>query len=135
LHIHRHRRNCRGDPRLAFFFPDVEWPGHLARRRAEPAIGRVAVPAIVLVNSNLLKQFNLIWVVQSRSRKYFASRFGRNSFIASIIPPRQEGVSRSSRNVERDVMDADVPLTNGTDADGEAVWSWRPDAGVKFFQE
>ena len=29
-------------------------------------------------------------------------------------------------------MDAAVSLTNDTDADGEAVWSWRPDAGVKF---
>jgi hypothetical protein len=29
-------------------------------------------------------------------------------------------------------MDADVPLTNGTAADGEVVWFWRPDAGVKL---
>ena len=29
-------------------------------------------------------------------------------------------------------MDADVPLTNGTEADGEVVWSWRPGAGAKF---
>jgi hypothetical protein len=87
------------------------------------SIGKTAALAIVLANSNLLKQFNLIWVVQSRSRKYFASRFGRSSFTDSTIPPRQEGVSRSSRNVERDVMDADVPLTNGTKADGEVVWS------------
>jgi hypothetical protein len=25
--------------------------------------------------------------------------------------------------VKRDAVDADVPLTNGTEADGEAVWS------------
>ena len=31
-------------------------------------------------------------------------------------------------------MDADVPLTNGTEADGEVVWFWRPDAGVKFLR-
>ena len=31
-------------------------------------------------------------------------------------------------------MDADVPLTNGTEAYGEVVWSWRPDAGVKFLR-
>ena len=24
-----------------------------------------------------------------------------------------------------------MPITNGTDADGEVVWFWRPDAGVK----
>jgi len=29
-------------------------------------------------------------------------------------------------------VDADVPLTNGTEADGEIVWSWRRDAGVKL---
>jgi hypothetical protein len=29
-------------------------------------------------------------------------------------------------------MDAAVSLTNDTDADGKAVWSWRPDAGVKW---
>jgi hypothetical protein len=29
-------------------------------------------------------------------------------------------------------MDADVPLTNGTDADGEVVWSWHPDADAKL---
>jgi hypothetical protein len=29
-------------------------------------------------------------------------------------------------------VDADVPLTNGIEADGEVVWSRHPDAGVKF---
>jgi len=29
-------------------------------------------------------------------------------------------------------VDADVPLTKARDADGEVVWFWRPDAGVKF---
>ena len=29
-------------------------------------------------------------------------------------------------------MDADVTKTSVADADGEVVWSWRPDAGVKF---
>jgi hypothetical protein len=29
-------------------------------------------------------------------------------------------------------MDAEVPLTKGTKADGEVVWFWRPDAGVKL---
>jgi hypothetical protein len=28
-------------------------------------------------------------------------------------------------------MDADALLTNGAEADGEVVWSWHPDAGVK----
>jgi hypothetical protein len=29
-------------------------------------------------------------------------------------------------------VDADVPLTNGIEVDGEDVWSWRPKAGAKF---
>ena len=29
-------------------------------------------------------------------------------------------------------MDAEVPLTNGIEADGEAVWSWFLDAGIKL---
>jgi hypothetical protein len=30
----------------------------------------------------------------------------------------------------RDAVDVDLPLTNGNEADGEVVWSRRPDAGV-----
>jgi hypothetical protein len=29
-------------------------------------------------------------------------------------------------------MDAEASKTNEAKADGEVVWSWRPDAGVKF---
>jgi len=29
-------------------------------------------------------------------------------------------------------VDAEASITNGTEADGEAVWSWHPDAGVKL---
>ena len=36
-------------------------------------------------------------------------------------------------NVGRDAMDARwCRKTSGASADGEVVWSWRPDAGVKF---
>ena len=31
-------------------------------------------------------------------------------------------------------MDAEAPITNGVEADGEVVWSWLPDAGVKFLR-
>jgi hypothetical protein len=45
--------------------------------------------------------------------------------VASCQPSRldKRGVSRSSRNVGRDAMDAEVPLTSGAEADGEIVWS------------
>ena len=35
-------------------------------------------------------------------------------------------------NVRWDAVDAEVLLTNGAEAYGEVVWSWHPDAGVKF---
>jgi hypothetical protein len=35
---------------------------------------------------------------------------------------RQEGRLAIVTNVRWDAVDADVPLTNGTDADGEVVW-------------
>jgi len=34
------------------------------------------------------------------------------------IPSHQKGGSRSSRNAGRDAVDAEVPITNGADADG-----------------
>jgi hypothetical protein len=35
-------------------------------------------------------------------------------------------------DAERDAMDVDAPLTNGVDADGQVVWSWRLGGGVKL---
>jgi hypothetical protein len=65
------------------------------------------------------------------------------SLAALPLPPNQRqisprpvltkrGVSRSSRTLRRDAVDAKVLPTNSTSADGEVVWSWRPDAGVKL---
>jgi len=51
--------------------------------------------------------------------------------IWCAIPRPKRGASRSSRNAVRDAMDALVQLTNAADADGEGVWSWSPDAGIK----
>jgi len=31
-------------------------------------------------------------------------------------------------------VDADVPLTNGTEADGEVVWSWRQEHFLNYFK-
>jgi hypothetical protein len=45
------------------------------------------------------------------------------NWYVSRVPPRQEGRSRSSRNVGRDAMDVEVPLTSGAEADGKIVWS------------
>src|SRR3984893_17291726 len=50
-------------------------------------------------------------------------------------PVPHEGRRPSSRTLGWDAVDADVPMTNGTEAYGEVVWSRRPDAGVKSFEK
>ena len=84
------------------------------------------------------------------SRKIFCFRFSEIYGFLSRIPPRKRGASRIVTNVgvgcggrgsvgrdrdrrasqprERD----EARKTNGADAYGEVVWSWHPDAGVKF---
>jgi len=62
-------------------------------------------------------------------------RHCRRPQISFTVPPSRltkRGVSRSSRTLRRDAMDAAAHETNAPAADGKAVWSWRPDAGVKF---
>jgi hypothetical protein len=49
-----------------------------------------------------------------------------NSPKSSLEPPPsrpKEGRLAIVTDAGRDAMDADVPLTNGTEADGEVVWS------------
>jgi len=38
-------------------------------------------------------------------------------------------------DVGRVAMDAEAARRSLSDADGQAVWSWRPDAGVKFVDD
>ncbi len=73
------------------------------------------------------------------SRKSKSSPLVKNILISrickSLLYSRRlvphEGRLAIVTDAGRDAMDADAPLTNGADADGEAVWSWRLDAGVK----
>jgi predicted RNA methylase len=46
--------------------------------------------------------------------------------------PTKRGVSRSSRDVARDAMDASARQTSAHEAYGEIVRSRSPDAGIKF---
>src|SRR6201999_596806 len=64
--------------------------------------------------------------------KIFRFPFDPNHRLIACILSRWRGVSRSSRTLGWDAVDADALLTNSADADGEVVWSRRPDAGVKF---
>ena len=68
--------------------------------------------------------------VQPLREKYFAGAVGQIKTRTPAVPARKRGV-RTSRTLGRDAMDAMAPLTMALVADGKAVWSWRPDAGVK----
>jgi hypothetical protein len=71
--------------------------------------------------------------VQPSGEKYFASRFGRNSFIDSHIPLRSEGRIAIVTGVGAGCGGRFGDTRRAPhEADGEAVWSWRPDAGVKL---
>jgi hypothetical protein len=47
---------------------------------------------------------------------------GQISGISPPVSPDKRGGSRSSRNARWDAVDAEAPLTNGADADGEGAW-------------
>ena len=65
----------------------------------------------------------LIQPVQSHSKKYCSSRFTQIKSIILAIPSRSEGRFAIVTNAGRDAVDVAVSLTNGTQADGEVVWS------------
>jgi hypothetical protein len=54
----------------------------------------------------------------------------RDSVYIPSHPAPQRGVSRSSRTLVRDAMDAIGAQDGRIGADGEVVWSWTPSAGV-----
>jgi len=56
---------------------------------------------------------------------------GPNQQYIDFVPSRYEGRFAIVTSAGWDAVYVDVPLTNGADAYGEVVWSWRPDAGVK----
>ena len=62
------------------------------------------------------------------------SLFQKPKSVVMFAPsrPHKRGGSRSSRTLRRDAVDAAVSLDERTGADGEGVWSWRPDAGAKL---
>ena len=57
---------------------------------------------------------------------------GQISALAPRVSPDERGGSRSSRTRGGMRWTRWRRMTNAVVADGEAVWSWHPDAGVKF---
>jgi hypothetical protein len=69
---------------------------------------------------------------QSLNRKIFRfSRRANQVYVRTRPAFAERGASRSSRTLRRDAMDVFARKTSGANADGEGVWSWPPDAGVK----
>jgi hypothetical protein len=70
--------------------------------------------------------------VQPCSQKYFRFLPTQITGVLPLVPRSSGGAyrDRHGRGV-RDAVDANALLTNGARADGEVVWFWRPDAGVK----
>jgi hypothetical protein len=65
------------------------------------------------------------------SAKIFLFFRNKNHAIYRAVLSRSEGRSRSSRTRGGMRWTPRVLLTRAHEADGEVVWSWRPDAGVK----
>jgi hypothetical protein len=83
----------------------------------------------VRLKTNFVSGFKLIWVSGPGAKKSFFPKIGN---CGNFHPSRSSrGALAIVTNVGRDAMDAEVPLTSGAEADGEIVWSWRRDAGVK----
>jgi hypothetical protein len=80
---------------------------------------------------NLLKRFNLIWVVQSPAQKQFASSSPQiNGFLVTI--PARTGAYRDRHERWSGMRwTREQRKTSAVRADGEVVWSRRSDAGVK----
>ena len=68
--------------------------------------------------------------VKPHIEKYFCLYRNKNHPIFLPVPSHQ-GALANVINAGRDAVDADGALGRGLDADGEVVWSWRLDAGVK----
>jgi hypothetical protein len=58
------------------------------------------------VKRKLVSGFNLIWVVQSLGAKIFRFKMFSIDGYFCVVPARQRGVSRSSRTLDRNAMDA-----------------------------
>jgi hypothetical protein len=86
-------------------------------------VGGLGRAGVLYQKTNFLKQFNLIWVVQSCREKYFAlSRPQITGIFPASCLTRGAYRDRHGRWV-RDAVDAAALLTNGAQADGEVVWS------------
>jgi hypothetical protein len=82
------------------------------RRTPETFLASARPQYRLRVNGNLPSEFNLIWGVQTSSQKYFCLRQTQITCVLSPSRASKRGVSRSSRTLVRDAVDARTLLTN-----------------------
>src|SRR5689334_1635101 len=71
--------------------------------------------------------------VKSLGEKYFAFPEAQIRCMSIPVPPPLRGALRDRHERwVRDAMDVFARKTSGESTDGEGVWSWPPDAGVKL---
>jgi hypothetical protein len=95
----------------------------MVRSAARPRVSNHEAPHIALVMRATGWPAGQISnsVVQSCLQKYSAFRIAQiTSTSAAVLSPR--GALAIVTNAGQDAMDADVPLTNGMNADDEVVW-------------
>jgi hypothetical protein len=73
-------------------------------------------------NLKFPRPINVIWLVQSRQKKYSACPVGQISGLSPRVSPDKRGGSRSSRTLGGMRWTLMLRLTSAADADGEGVW-------------
>src|SRR5262249_43020681 len=73
---------------------------------------------------------------QAPAAKIFVFRFSEKYDCLRASRSRPRGALRDRHERwERDAMDVSARRTSASDADGQAVWSRSPDAGIKFAED
>ncbi len=96
-----------------------------------PTLSR-CIDASRRLKQNFLNGFNTIWVVHSQNEKYSASQLSQISSYVVPLPARQRGAFRDRRGRWAGSGGREVPEDERRFSDGEVVWSWHLDAGVKL---
>src|SRR5260370_36285026 len=67
-----------------------------------------------------------------RTKTFFFLKIRNHGHLAAVPLPARGALRDRHERWVRDAMDAVARETNVASADGEAVWSWRTDAGVEL---
>jgi hypothetical protein len=103
------------------------------RVQANAGARRYPTFAFALVHGVICPTGCFVKPLSSPLRKNISlSPSGKSSLQARPVPPRSEGRTRRHERWVRDAMDAVATQDERRWRDGEVVWFWRPDAGVKF---